>query len=350
MGKRSEGVHNAKQLSFRAGGAFATKKHRRLHFAEYSRTIALLGLTLGAVEESTDWMVEVFVVFLIAGATKPGTLANYRAALTVIHSMAGKDVSNATSSHALKLERRDRSGKHCACPQERFAMLLQLAIELDEGVFHVIRLMRWLGLRMLEALRSGRSLEAWRELILSGNLRLPVTYGSKNGRLRRTEVLEAHVPETLAAIEAALKFCRLRNFELVTGCHNDLESAKSRLKAFFERLPMRGKFASHSLRYRYAVDFANAALDKGIGPVDVLTMLSDRLGHGPSRAKMILDVYCHEIRHRFPPKMKLPADFSPRPRRNAKGTESLPRANTGDNRRGNRVRKAPLLRRPRNIR
>lgn len=311
MGRRSKGVNHAAQMSREAGGSKDSQKHRRLHWSEFSRFAARIGHTLEAVDEAEDWMLEFFVWFLVAGAMKPGTLANYRASLSVIQGMAGQDMSRSTRSRALKLERRNRHGKHRARTPQEFSELLAAAQKLDDGVVHVIRLMRWLGLRMREALMCGRSLEAWRDLILQGNHRLPVERGAKNGRPRRTEVLVDHVDETLDAINAALAFCRDRNFELISGCNDDLKSAKARLKFRFDQLPMRKELGSHSLRFTYAVDFGNAALDRGMPPVEVLTQLSDRLGHGPSRGKMILDVYCWQIRHRFPEKIQLPSDFVP---------------------------------------
>lgn len=312
MGRRSRGVNHAAQMSRDAGGSKDSQKHRRLHWSEFSRFAARVGHTLENVNEVEDWMLEHFVWFLVAGAMKPGTLANYRASLSVIQTMAGQDMSDSTRSRALQLERRDRHGRHRARTQQEFNDLLCEAQKIDNGVVHVIRLMRWLGLRMREALMCGKSLETWRELILQGNRRLPIERGAKNGRPRRTEVLMDHVDETLEAINAAIDFCRDRDFELISGCNADLKSAKSRLKSRFEQLPMRRDLASHSLRFTYAVDFANAALDRGTPPVEVLTQLSDRLGHGPSRMKMILEVYCWQIRHRFPEKIQLPSDFVPR--------------------------------------
>lgn len=250
-------------------------------------------------------------------------------------------MSHATRSRELQLERRDRHGRHRARTPQEFMDLVDAAQSYDKAVVHILRLMRWLGLRMREALMCGKSLESWRTLILQGDRRLPVERGAKNGRPRRTEVLEDHVEETLAAINAAIDFCRDQDFELVTGCHGDLKSAKSRLKSRFEQLPMRRELASHSLRFTYAVDFANAALDRGVPPVDVLTQLSDRLGHGPSRVKMILDVYCREIRHRFPEKIHLPSDFVPPVR-----TEPKP-ANTRTDRTGKRGQGFQVNRRPR---
>ncbi|MFX1802720.1 integrase domain-containing protein [Paraburkholderia sp. A1RO-5] len=299
-------------MSREAGGSKDSQKHRRLHWSEFSRFAARIGHTLEAVSEAEDWMLEFFVWFLVAGDMKPGTLANYRASLSVIQGTAGQDMSRSTGSRALQLERRERHGKHRARTPKEFAELLAAAQKLeDEGVVYVIRLMRWLGLRMREALMCGKSLETWRDLILQGNRRLPIERGAKNGRPRRTEVLADHVEETLDAIKAALAFCRDRDFELITGCHDDLKSAKARLKSRFDQLPMRKELGSHSLRFTYAVDFGNAALDRGVPPVDVLTQLSDRLGHGPSRVKMILEVYCWQIRHRFPEKIHLPSDFVP---------------------------------------
>jgi hypothetical protein len=311
MGRRSKGVNDAAQKSREAGGSMESQKHRRLHWSEFSRFAARIGHTLEAVNEAEDWMLEFFVWFLVAGAMKPGTLANYRASLSVIQHVAGQDMSRSIRSRHLRLERRDRHGKHRARTPQEFSDLLAAAHQLDDGVVHVIRLMRWLGLRMREALMCGRSLETWQALVLQGNRRLPVERGAKNGRPRHTEVLADHVEETLDAINAALAFCRDRNFELITGCHDDLKSAKARLKSRFDQLPMRKELGSHSLRFTYAVDFGNAALDRGLPPIEVLTQLSDRLGHGPSRVKMILEVYCWQIRHRFPEKMRLPTDFVP---------------------------------------
>ncbi|CAN7429341.1 integrase domain-containing protein [Paraburkholderia hospita] len=330
MGLRSRGVNHAAQMSREAGGSKDSQKHRRLHWSEFARFAARIGHTLGAVDEAEDWMLEFFVWFLVAGAMKPGTLANYRASLSVIQDTAGQDLSRSTRSRALQLERRDRHGKHRARTPQEFSELLAAAEKLDDGVVHVIRLMRWLGLRMREALMCGKSLETWRDLILQGNRRLPIERGAKNGRPRRTEVLGDHVEETLDAINAALAFCRSRDFELITGCNDDLKSAKSRLKSRFDQLPMRKEFGSHSLRFTYAVDFANTALDRGTPPVDVLTQLSDRLGHGPSRVKMILEVYCWQIRDRFPEKIQLPSDFVPREKTSKKNGARPAMASTSD--------------------
>lgn len=338
MGRRSKGVNHAAQMSREAGGSKDSQKHRRLHWSEFSRFAARIGHTLQAVNEAEDWMLEFFIWFLVAGAMKPGTLANYRASLSVIQGAAGQDMSSSTRSRALQLERRDRHGKHRARTPQEFGELLLAAQKLDDGVVHVIRLMRWLGLRMREALMCGKSLETWRDLILRGNRRLPVERGAKNGRPRRTEVLADHVEETLDAINAALTFCRSRNFELITGCNDDLKSAKARLKSRFDQLPMRKELGSHSLRFTYAVDFGNAALDRGMQPVDVLTQLSDRLGHGPSRVKMILEVYCWQIRHRFPEKIHLPSDFVPLETTTKRNREMPAMASAGDRtQQGNRA-------------
>jgi len=311
MGRKAQGIHHSARLSHKAGGSLDTQYHRRLHWAEFSRFSANIGYVLGKVDDAEGWMAEFFIMFLSAGAMRAGTLANYRASLSVIQGAAGQDMSGSTRSRTLQLERRNRHGKHRARTPQEFGELLVAAQKLDEGVMHVLRLMRWLGLRMREALMCGKSLETWRDLILQGNRRLPIERGAKNGRPRRTEVLADHVEETLDAINAALAFCRNRDFELITGCNNDLKSAKSRLKARFDQLPMRKELGSHSLRLTYAVDFGNAALDRGVPPVEVLIQLSDRLGHGPSRVKMILEVYCWQIRHRFPEKIHLPSDFVP---------------------------------------
>jgi hypothetical protein len=129
--------------------------------------------------------------------------------------------------------------------------------------------------------------------------------GAKNLRPREVEVLQTQRDETLAAIEAALEFAVARDYELITGRGRTLESALNRLKALLRRAGMTGELSFHSLRYTYSLDLSRQLLDSGVAPYESLVRLSASLGHGSSRAQMILAYYCQPIASRFKGCMKL---------------------------------------------
>ena len=123
--------------------------------------------------------------------------------------------------------------------------------------------------------------------------------GAKNGRARSLEVMESRRTEAIQAIDAALAYCKARNFHFIVGRGENLKSAIHRFTALAHRIGMVGELSFHALRYNYALGLADQLHKDGVPPYETLVRLSASLGHGPGRAAMILNVYCQPIAHRF---------------------------------------------------
>lgn len=154
-----------------------------------------------------------------------------------------------------------RAGKHVALTWSDYTKLIAAARDVDEGLAHILVLARRLGLNWLEAITCGGSLKKWKRLIENSESYLPVEGSSKDGCVRHVEVLDEHRAETFLAIHDALEFCRDRNFELITGRHGDLKSARSHMKFLVTCLPEQYRRRVSSLRRAYASDYWNARCD-----------------------------------------------------------------------------------------
>ncbi|CAE6707085.1 hypothetical protein LMG22931_01081 [Paraburkholderia nemoris] len=117
-------------------------------------------------------------------------------------------------------------------------------------------------------------------------------------------MVQSNRQDTIEAIRSALTYCQEHDFELITGSGKALKSAMNRLKALLRRAGMVGQVSFHSLRYTYAL--TAASVDGGIAPYEVLVQLSESMGHGPTRAQMILEHYCQPIKIRIEGHISLP--------------------------------------------
>ncbi len=235
----------------------------------------------------------------MAQCKSAGTLANIFAAIRVTSGHAGRNIDTVCSNKNLQLVRRVRKGTKRALTPNEIEELLARARGIDQGLTHLISLALYLGLRRKEALMCPRDLEMWLGALMRGESTLSLMRGSKNARPRQVHVIESERTQTIESIRSALAYCREHNLELITGSGKTLKSAMNRLKALLRRAGMVGPVSFHSLRYTYALKSALEMLGSGMAPYEVLVQLSESLGHGPSRAQMILRHYCQPIRDRF---------------------------------------------------
>jgi hypothetical protein len=308
MGMKADLIHDIAMKSASAGGSKRTQQARRELLTLYVAFLVSIGALCRYVREVAVWTIPLFASFCLVEGMKPGHLQNVFAALRVVFAEAGVDLSVTCSNHALGLPRRDRSGKRRAQTQEEYSTYVERARREHEGLMHIIILMHYFGLRMKEAMLSAQDLPIWRDALAQGLTTILIQRGVKNNRPRAVAVLHNRLKETLDAVDAALAYCRENNFRLVNGKNSDLKSSKEKLAYLFRKIGMTGQLSAHSARYTYAVNKANELLDSGVPPYETLVAISTYLGHGPSRWAMILNVYCHEIRHRFDGQIRLPHD------------------------------------------
>jgi len=299
MAMLSSSIHDIAVANTLLGGSFEHQTHRRHLVTPFLRFAQTMGALSPVITEIGEWVIHAYAQKCMSEGMSAGNLANVFSALRVVFRALGKNIDRTCSNQRLGLPRRTREGSRCTLDCAQTDALVARARKMDEGFALLILLARYLGLRRKEALMAGRDLQMWRDAIAAGATGVEIMRGAKNARPRTAELLPGKREATLQAIDAALAYCRGRNFELISGRRKTLACALNRFKSIARRLMMTGAASFHSLRYSFAVDSATAMLDAGVDPHTALVRLSASLGHGPSRIQMILRYYCQSICHRF---------------------------------------------------
>jgi integrase len=299
MSMMSKAIHESAVSSKKAGGSFATQQNRRFDTTGLLRFARQVGELHSSISEIPAWVVHAYAQYCAAQRKAAGTLANIFAAIRVTSRYAGRNIDDVCSNKELRLVRRVRKGAKRAMSPTEIDELLVRAKRIDHGLTHMISLALHLGLRRKEALMCSPDLAMWLDALERGDSTLSLMRGSKNARPRHVRVIEGERAQTIESIRSALAYCREHNLELITGNGKTLKSAMNRLKALLRRAGVTGPTSFHSLRYTYALRSALELLDAGVPPYDVLVQLSESLGHGPTRAQMILGHYCQPIRDKF---------------------------------------------------
>jgi integrase len=300
MGMLADVIHEVCEINPILGGSGKTQSNRRINvtgFLFFAREIGALSRTLAEVR---PWQVQMYAAHCIAKGKSASNMANIFSSIRVTCAAAGNDLSASCSNLKLGLPRRSRKGARRAQSDAEINALLERARQIDEGLWHLIRLARLLGLRRLEAIMCARDLQMWLDALIAGETVLHVIRGAKNLRPREVEVLEKYRHETIEAVREALAFIKQRNnYQFITGRGRTLSSALNRFKALARQAGMTGEVSFHSLRYTYALALANQLLDGGVSPYETLVRLSGAMGHGPSRVVLMKTVYLQPLAHRF---------------------------------------------------
>ncbi|BDC39155.1 integrase domain-containing protein [Paraburkholderia terrae] len=300
MSYRSRLRHAASQHTLFRGGSEQTQRNRLQLCGPLWDFLILYGIKVAHIRDTPLWAIDLFIQTRLAEGMKPGHARNTTSAIRVLLHEAGcGTVNTACSNAALGVPRRDRGGARRAYTTGEFALTIERAHLVDEGLAHLISLMYYLGLRSIEALRCVRYLADWLALLEAGASELQFEHGAKTNRPRRIEIVDPLRAETLRAIRSALAYCNAHNGWLISGRKNKtLKSARHRLRTTLRAAGLMGRLSSHALRYAYAVNLALSLLKKNVSPEETLDRVSASLGHGP-RAQMILNTYLGEIRERF---------------------------------------------------
>jgi len=299
MGMLADAAHEIVIANTRLGGSLRHQEHRRVLVTSFLRFARQQRALTRSLADVPAWLVHMYAGHCITQGMGAGTLANVFSAIRVVLGAVGNDLGRECSNRQLGLPRRVRVGTRRAQTPTEIAALCERARRLDEGLMHMVRLAELFGLRRNEALMCGRDLPMWLAALIAGKNELAVMRGAKNGRPRCAEVLEHRRTEAIHAINAALAYCKERDFRFIVGRGGNLKSAIHRFNALARRIGMTGEVSFHSCRYSYALALANKLLDEGTPPYEALVRLSASLGHGPGRAVMIYRTYCQPISDRF---------------------------------------------------
>lgn len=220
----------------------------------------------------------------------------------------------------LGLPPRPRHGTKLPITDEVFFQAIAIAEAMEELDYSILlRIERYFGYRGQESLMSAVEVQKYAadlaDLVRIGDLdlaasggcvlpELPIIDGSKSGKPRVTASIAKHLKESLETIVLALRYLQTRPF-LVEGRQPGLKSARSKMHALARKCNLVGKYAPHSLRYRYAIDKLEELREAGLSAEDAFKLVTHFLGHGPTRTNAIIkQVYCQTVVSTFPSKRK----------------------------------------------
>lgn len=202
------------------------------------------------------------------------------------------------SNRRLGIGSRSREGTHIPCPQVVYKCALH-SIR-DDWAKALLMLQRHLGLRILEAVRSGVSLRSWKKQLTEGDT-IRVVFGTKGGRPRLTQVCDR--VKALEAVTFSLEVLRSERRKTLVPSRNQ-RSAKDLYYSRLRKVGLKGDLSSHSLRYRFACELLEKYAREGFSEKEAFSLVAQSLGHGDGRGKYVRSVYCrlmpafHEIQRR----------------------------------------------------
>jgi len=198
------------------------------------------------------------------------------------------------SNKSLEISGASRRGTNHAVSCEVDQRIIEAAQQRPDYVLATVRLQRALGLRALEAVRSGPSLARWEKELLNGR-RVGVVAGTKGGR--RRDVQPSDRAEALAAVRCGLAVLRATNRQDLFP-QRSLKQAITYYQNTWHRwlTPAASDgCTSHSYRYAFAQDRIAQCIKVGMSRRDALASVALDLGHGDGRGRYIKHVYAHAL-------------------------------------------------------
>ena len=288
------------------GGAKATKSARTRHAREFIDFCLKQGTPISDLRAATKKSLLGFAEHM----QKRNSLATVQNKLASIRAlMAARDVDlrqlGIDSNSSLGVGQRSRKGVKEPIPDEILDKCLEELLKQGEtGMYHALRLERFLGLRGLEAVMSTSALMKFakeaRDMADGSISEIDIFDGTKGGRPRQTTVILEFAHLTLEAIAGALEFATENRGYLIWSDSGGLKGARSLYHRIARRVGLVGKFAPHSLRYRYVVDKLTELHQLGVPAGEAERLAAGWLGHGSGRGRWVRMVYGQSIAAKSP--------------------------------------------------
>ncbi len=313
MSIKRAAIHTVSVANNNRGGSKATRRTRTSSGREFIGFCLEQGHPMSDIGRVDAAWLAAWVTHLKGSGVGTATINNKVSSVRALAKTRGQDLEKTglNDSAALGLVKRCPKGTKEPITDEKYLEVLQQALAIDEvGFAHMIRLERYLGLRGLEALMSTSALTIFAKQAKALMGRQPedihISDGTKGGRSRRSAVIEKYAQETFAAIAAALGFARNNDGFLLEGPPGTgLAGARRRYHRIATAVGLVGKFAPHSLRYRYCVDKLIELQDAGVPRNEALALASQWLGHSGSRGRFVILVYGTAVTRSYPKTTRL---------------------------------------------
>lgn len=305
MSVRRLAYHSIATANNILGGAKATKSARTRHAREYIDFCLERGTPISDLRVATKESLLGFAEYL-QKRNSLATTQNKLASIRALMSARNVDLRQLgiESNSSLGVGQRSRKGTKEPISDEEFEKSLEASLKQGKtGMFHALRLERYLGLRGLEAVMSTNALKRFAEearSMVDGTFReVDIFDGTKGGRPRRTTVIFQHAHFTLEVIAGALAFANENQGYLISSDFG-LKGARSLYHRTARKLGLVGKFAPHSLRYRYTVDKLTELHRLGVPAREAESLVAVWLGHGSGRGRWVRMVYGQSIAEKSP--------------------------------------------------
>ena len=301
------------------GGSKATRAFRN---SEMTRVINFCFLNGHPINSLADLTATIVIKYLKmpdqfdkspmpkAGAKSSNSIATIHNKLSCIRRcMAALGVNpdeRGITAEGIGLEQRSRKGTKLPIPDNIFFTAIAKASDLGEhGMILALKLERFLGLRGQEALMSIQVLKQYhRESLayISSSItpEFRLMNGTKGGRPRVIRAVEKYAKEAVETITETVKYAANHGNFLIGDNKSGLKYARSLYHRLARQIGLVGVYAPHSLRYAYAVDKITELKDAGYSRKEALQVTASLLGHGPSRARYVSEVYGRTIVHKLP--------------------------------------------------
>lgn len=279
-------------LARQGGGGFKTIADRSKIADRVAERMAKLNIQIRDVKNIKTHHIELYIKSRQLEGISKRTMQNEMAAIRNILTIAGKTKladpnHDKLSNAALGLSDASRDGTKVAISSERYFAAFAYTEKQDAGAAATMQLARFFGLRNEEAVQSVKSLKTWQQVLMKGDDKIKVVFGTKGGRPRDTTVIDR--VKMLSAVNHALKVVRENNGKLIDK--PNLKSAMDRYRNVIRDAGLVGKYAPHSLRYAWAGEAIEYHKSKGMSNDEAKAMVSMDLGHGDGRGRYIERVY-----------------------------------------------------------
>ena len=324
MSRKSEARRSLWVAGNALGGGRATRAFRNAEGKRFISWAFNTGQPINSLAEITPAMVKAYLAgppaavpgdaaaSPVAGAKvgRPNSAATKRNKLSALRccmrALNADPDQRGITAEQLGLETRSRKGTKLPIPDEQFFAVVRRAEDLGHPGFAIaLGLERFLGLRGQEALMSGDVLKTYykdaKARVNQGvTPEFRIVAGTKGGRPRVIRAVERFARDSMVVIAEAVEFAVANGNFLIHGPTGDLKSARATYHRVARAVGLVGVYAPHSLRYAYAVDKITEMRDAGFSRQEALEATAELLGHGPSRARYVTQVYGRTVVHTFP--------------------------------------------------
>lgn len=295
MSRKTELQADLQRIGYLLGRSHETREARSKTFSTFARVMRELNYGIHSAAQIGGKHLQAFVRHRLQSGIAGRTVANEMSHLRAVLKHVGKQGlarNPAYCNRSLGIPQGSRIGTKQPMSDAQIHAFQERMERLGRpNIGALLELQRALGLRAMEAVRSGQAdtlHRLHRELAQSGCAR--VFDGTKNGRPR--EVHPADIGRALAAVQRALEILEASGTRfLVTQANGAETTGLKQAASIYRNICNRAGLQSHATRYAFSGERMRAYRNEGYSVREARVATSLDLGHGDGRGRYVASVY-----------------------------------------------------------